>query len=261
MVQQQMQVSRTDTVQATLNLRDVKRLRIPYPPREDRERIERMLGALDDLIDTDGELAKSVAAMQLALFTRAWDGNSRMQLGEVAMVTMGQSPPGESYNEVGRGLPFYQGTRDFGWHYPTRRVWTSCPTRLAAAGDVLVAVRAPVGELNLATETTALGRGVAGVRAGGRQGTLFQALRADPHLWDVYQGTGTVFASINKADLSSLSVPWVDDDALEACLALLDRAIGQLDEEGATLKRTRDELLPLLMSGRVRVGAAESHVG
>lgn len=184
-------------------------------------------------------------------------GDSTERLGEVADITMGQSPPGSTYNEGGEGTPFYQGVRDFGWRFPSRRVWTTAPTRIAHEGDVLIAVRAPVGETNIATETTALGRGVAGARAVGRQATLLQALTADPAIWDVHQGTGTVFASINKSGLNDLPVPWVDDEALEQRLAAGDASIRGLHDEIADLTRTRDELLPLLMSGRVRVADLE----
>jgi type I restriction enzyme, S subunit len=236
---------------------DLAKLRVPVPPLHEQRRIASVLGALDDLIETNRALVRDLAGLQLMDFKSAWDGECRVRLAAVAAVTMGQSPPGETYNETGDGTPFYQGTRDFGWRYPARRVWTTQATRLAEAGDVLVAVRAPVGELNVATETTALGRGLGGLRASRRQATLLQALHADSGLWDMHQGTGTVFASINKAGMSELSIPWVDDHGLEVRLADLDQAILDLTHESNSLTRTRDELLPLLMSGKVRVADRE----
>ena len=232
---------------------DFGKLRIPVHTLPEQRRIASVLGALDDLIETDERLTQNLSQLQRSAFVRLWDGESRVQLAEVATVTMGQSPPGETYNQLGQGTPFYQGTRDFGWRFPTRRVWTTQPTRIADPGDVLVAVRAPVGELNIATEPTALGRGVCGLRADHRQATLFQALQADSALWDMHQGTGTVFASINKAGMSELAIPWVNDDTLEARLTDLDGAILELSMESDSLRRTRDELLLLLMSGKVRM--------
>jgi type I restriction enzyme S subunit len=64
-------------------------------------------------------------------------------------LTMGQSPPGDTYNEIGDGVPFYQGSSDFGFRFPTRRMYCTVPTRLAKAGDTLVSVRAPVGDINI----------------------------------------------------------------------------------------------------------------
>ena len=241
------------SAQPSLNRNFLKLIPVALPPVEEQRRIASVLGALDDLIETNRKLTANLAASQLAAFTSAWNGQTRVRLDSVARITMGQSPPGESYNQDGEGTVFYQGVRDFGWRFPSRRVWTTQPTRVAQAGDVLVAVRAPVGELNLATELAALGRGVGGLRANGRQGTLFQALQADPNLWDIHQGTGTVFAAINKAEISALLIPWVADDRVEATLSCIDHAIAGLHDEVADLTRTRDELLPLLMSGRVRV--------
>ncbi len=243
----------TGTTNLGLPREDFLAYTVLLPPLSEQRRIAGVLGALDDLIDTNRRLAVDISLVQLARFKLTWGGATRSRLNEVATITMGQSPPGKSYNEDGDGTPFYQGTRDFGWRYPSRRVWTTQPTRLAHVRDVLVAVRAPVGELNLASETTALGRGVAGLRASGRQGTLFQALQADPRLWDIHQGTGTVFAAINKADMAALAVPWVDDGALEESLSEMDAAIANLEREVVDLTRARDELLPLLVSGRVRV--------
>ena len=85
-------------------------------------------------------------------------------IGESFILTMGQSPPGDTYNEAGDGLPFYQGRTDFGFRFPSQRVFCTAPTRLAEPGDTLVSVRAPVGDVNMALEKCCVGRGVAAVR-------------------------------------------------------------------------------------------------
>ena len=71
-------------------------------------------------------------------------------LGESFILTMGQSPPGSTYNEQGEGLPFFQGRSDFGFRYPENRKFCTAPTRIAQPGDSLVSVRAPVGDINMA---------------------------------------------------------------------------------------------------------------
>ena len=75
-----------------------------------------------------------------------------VKLDSVAQIIMGQSPPGSTYNECENGLPFYQGVVDFGTRYPSRRVYCSAPTRIAESGDILFSVRAPIGQVNIATE-------------------------------------------------------------------------------------------------------------
>lgn len=88
-------------------------------------------------------------------------------LSDVAELVMGQSPPSESYNESGEGLPFYQGKTDFGATYPTPRIYCCDPKKIAEPGDILMSVRAPVGATNLSNSKACIGRGIAAIRAHG----------------------------------------------------------------------------------------------
>lgn len=225
---------------------------VARPPLDEQRRIAEVLGALDDLIDTNEQLKSGLDELARATFLQAWDGETWRTVGELGEVIMGQSPPGDTYSENLVGLPFHQGVRDFGARFPSSRVYCSAPTRIAEAGDILIAVRAPVGQMNVAPERLAIGRGLAALRAA-RPSTALQAIRAFESTWSAHQGTGTVFSSINGKDLMAAKVPLVDDEQVEAALSELDHAYAELDLEGAELRRTRDELLPLLMSGAVRV--------
>lgn len=120
-------------------------------------------------------------------------------------LTMGQSPPGSTYNEIGEGVPFYQGRTDFGFRFPTRRVFCTAPTRFAETGDTLVSVRAPVGDVNIANERCAVGRGVAAIRhrSGSRSFTYYSMNHLGAHFGQ-FEAEGTVFGCINKADFERL---------------------------------------------------------
>ncbi len=88
------------------------------------------------------------------------------KLGDVCQVIAGQSPEGKYYNEIGEGLPFYQGKKDFTEKFigePT--TWTTNITKEAQQGDILMSVRAPVGPVNFATRRACIGRGLAAIRA------------------------------------------------------------------------------------------------
>ena len=87
------------------------------------------------------------------------------QLSDIANIAMGQSPAGETYNENGNGMIFYQGCTDFGTRFPVPRVYTTAPTRFAKSGDILMSVRAPVGTLNVAIEDCSIGRGLAALNS------------------------------------------------------------------------------------------------
>ena len=86
------------------------------------------------------------------------------QLGNVADITMGQSPKSEYYNSIGEGIPFLQGNRTFGDKYPTFDTYTTNPTKIANNQYVIMSVRAPVGDLNISPTKICLGRGVCSIR-------------------------------------------------------------------------------------------------
>lgn len=178
------------------------------------------------------------------------------------ILTMGQSPPGDTYNSMGNGLPFYQGRTDFGFRFPQQRIFCSSPTRLAKLGDTLVSVRAPVGDVNVAIEDCCLGRGVASLRhpKGYQSFTLYvaQFLREKLNLFDQ---EGTVFGAINKKDFESLTVIKPPQKALEAfhdIVASIDHRIMRNEWSIRALSDMRDTLLPKLISGEIRLQDTKS---
>lgn len=178
-------------------------------------------------------------------------------LSKIAVLTMGQSPAGTTYNETGEGLPFYQGRTDFGFRFPKKRIYCSAPTRIAQKGDILISVRAPVGDLNIANETCCIGRGVASIRSYiSKDSFLYYAMLSAQTQFDVFNTEGTVFGSINRKDLSSFSIL----TPIEQLVKEFNNIIGNFDlkiEENLkqiqTLTELRDTLLPRLISGKIRV--------
>ena len=172
-------------------------------------------------------------------------------------LTMGQSPPGDTYNEVGEGLPFYQGRADFGSRFPTRRVYCTAPTRLARAGDTLISVRAPVGDINMATENCAIGRGVAAARhRSGSRSYSYQFMLGFEEVFARFEAEGTVFGSIGKKDFHAISCakpPRAVIAELETTLSPVDSRIDVTERESRTLAALRDTLLHKLISGTLRV--------
>lgn len=231
---------------------------VQLPPLGEQRTIAATLSALDDKIESSRQAISIGESLGDALFVGASDGLAR--LGDVAELTMGSSPPGVSYNEVGEGLPFYQGVRDFGRRYPGYRVWTTAPVRTAGPNDTLISVRAPVGSLNRSRETCCIGRGVAAAHSR-RPSALYYALRAASEVWEPFQHEGTVFGSINRSDLAAAQVPWSSRIAsLDEELRAIDERIESLSAEIEKLEEVRDVLLPALLSGRIRVPVAQEAV-
>lgn len=106
------------------------------------------------------------------------EGWERKDLGDLADITMGQSPESKYYNQDGEGLPFHQGVTDFGNRFVTHRIYSNALNRIAEPGDILCSVRAPVGRLNVTLDKIVIGRGLAALRSKtGHQSILLQQLR------------------------------------------------------------------------------------
>ena len=185
---------------------------------------------------------------------KGWESG---KLSDIANITMGQSPAGESYNETGDGMVFYQGRTDFGMRFPTTRMYTTAPTRFAHKGDILLSVRAPVGDLNIAMEDCCIGRGLAALKSKvGSQMYVFYTLSGLKPIFDVMDGNGTTFGSITKDTLFGLNVVIPTNFQLqkfEKRVKPIEDQIQICEQENRELIKLRDWLLPMLMNGQARV--------
>lgn len=179
------------------------------------------------------------------------------ELHQIANITMGQSPEGSSYNEAGKGIVFFQGSTDFGMRFPNIRQYTTEPSRLAKAGDILLSVRAPVGTMNIADIDCCIGRGLAALNSkDGFDAYLFYVMEYFKRLFDRRNSEGTTFGSITKNDLFSLQVAYPDKLLLKAyddVIAENNKLVLNNQKENQQLTALRDWLLPMLMNGQVQV--------
>jgi len=191
----------------------------------------------------------------------------RTQLGEVAEIILGQSPPSSTYNEDRKGLPFYQGKLEFGKLYPTPRKWCMAPKKIAEQGDVLISVRAPVGPTNICQEKSCIGRGLAAIRGLGGIGTFFilyvlRALESEI----ARKGTGTTFSAIGDDKLKTLEIPLppLNEQVrivarLEELFARLDAGVEGLWKVKAQLKRYRQAVLKYAFEGKLTEEWRKTH--
>ena len=230
------------------------------PPLQEQKRIAEVLSSLDDKIDLLHRNNKTLEDLAETLF-RQWfvEEAEETILDKEFDVVMGQSPPGNTYNENKDGIIFFQGRTDFGFRFPTPRIFCTQPSRFANKFDTLMSVRAPVGDLNYADGRCCIGRGVAAIRHKNKgihhsyTYYLMKHLRSD---FDVHEDTGTIFGSINKDELLNIKCPKLDINNI----SYFNSSIGSLDDKLVSnckqiqqLEKLRDTLLPKLMSGAVRV--------
>ena len=235
----------------------VQNLEIMVPDYEEQKRISGLLKSLDDKIAANTEVNKNLQEQAQALYSNMFLQNPSKQwtegiLSDIADITMGQSPKGDTYNEEGVGTVFFQGRGEFSFRFPTRRLFTTDPKRMAQSNDVLMSVRAPVGDLNVAYEPCCIGRGLGAIRSkDGHQSFVLYTVFSLREKLDMFNGEGTVFGSINRDALNSMPIviPTREEmDRFEDVIAPMDAAIRNNYGEICHLEAIRDSLLPRLMS-------------
>jgi type I restriction enzyme, S subunit len=287
-IRRAIQNSATGSIQDNINIEYLTGLKFKIPVKSHQDKIAAVLSALDAKIDCNNRINAELEAMAKALYDHWFvqfdfpDANGKpykssggkmvynatlkreipagwgdKQLCQIANITMGTSPTGDSLNDSGDGVEFFQGSTDFGWQFPTVRQYTTEPVRMAKRGDILLSVRAPVGDLNVAHINCCIGRGLAALNSkDGSDGFLFYVMQYFKTIFDRRNSEGTTFGSITKDDLHSLPLAYPSSDLLKKYNDIVYRynqMVFVRSMENQQLAQLRDWLLPLLMNGQVTV--------
>lgn len=180
------------------------------------------------------------------------EGWSETTLEGIAEVIMGQSPDGKSYNQEGNGLPFLQGSAEFGEHYPVPEKWCSDPKKIADPGDLLLSVRAPVGDTNFADQRIAVGRGLSIIRASKESLNEFIRLVIQLNVAELIASSGSgMFASITGKNLKEFKVnlpPLPEQKRIVDLISSVDSYVESLRQQLASAKRSRNAVLHELLT-------------
>lgn len=271
-----------------LSISEFPNFPIRIPPLEEQKKVADLLGSIDKKIALNNRINAELEGMAKTLYDYWFvqfdfpDANGKpyktsggkmaynatlkreipagwavKTLSQIADITMGQSPAGETYNENGIGTLFFQGSTDFGWLFPTPRQYTTSPARMAKKGDILLSVRAPVGDMNIANADCCIGRGLAALNSkSGSDGFLFYVMKYFKQVFDRRNAEGTTFGSMTKDDLHSLQVVCPEPELLkryDGIVSEYNKMIFTRSFENQDLIKLRDWLLPLLMNGQVTV--------
>ena len=247
----------------TLNRNHIHSLSVRVPADiSTQEKIANTLKVLDDKIDKNTDINKNLEQQAQTIYQQMFIDNARSDwaegtLSDIADITMGQSPSGSSYNEDGTGTIFFQGRAEFGFRFPSVRLYTTEPKRMARSNDTLMSVRAPVGDLNVAHMDCCIGRGLAAIHSKSHhQSFVLYTMFSLKKQLNVFNGEGTVFGSINRNSLNDMPILIPSDDILdefERIVAPMDLTIRNNYDENCRLQDIRDTLLPRLMSGELDV--------
>jgi len=247
------------------------------PEKSEREKICKFLWNIENKIALNRRINDNLEQQAQALF-KSWfvdfepfkegkfvdsemgmipEGWKVGRLCDFAIITMGQSPSGDSYNENKEGMVFYQGRSEFGNRFPSIKLYTTDPNRIAEKNSILISVRAPVGDINIASQDCCIGRGLASIKARGNYNSfLYYTVKSMKKEFDVYNGEGTVFGSINKDSLNSMPViiPTTEEISnFEKITSVLDYNYEKCHRENIILTSLRDNLLPRLISGGLKI--------
>ncbi|QDF54994.1 Putative Type I restriction-modification system,specificity subunit S [Bacillus velezensis] len=195
-------------------------------------------GFLQKMFPKEGE---SMPEVRFPGFTGEW---GQRELGEIVNITMGQSPNGENYTENPNDHILVQGNADIknGWVVP--RVWTTQVTKSAYKGDIILSVRAPVGDVGKTQYDVVLGRGVAGIKGNEFIFQLLSKMKSDG-FWARFS-TGSTFESINSNNLKEAIIN-IPDEAEQTKIGTffkqLDETITLHQRELDALKETKKAFL------------------
>ena len=263
-VTEQLQAIAEQSVSAYPSLKpsDIENLELMLPDKKTQDRIVAILSSIDEKIKENSAINNNLEQQAQAIYQQMFIDNARSDwaegtLSDIADITMGQSPSGSSYNEDGTGTIFFQGRAEFGFRFPSVRLYTTEPKRMARSNDTLMSVRAPVGDLNVAHSDCCIGRGLAAIHSkSNHQSFVLYTMFSLKKQLDVFNGEGTVFGSINRNSLNDMPILIPSDDIgdeFERIVAPMDLTIRNNYDEICRLRDIRDTLLPRLMSGELNV--------
>lgn len=268
----------SESAQPNISANTISKFSFKIPANiSDQRKIAGILSALDSKIENNNKINANLEAQAEALF-KSWfvdftpfkdqpfvdselgpipQGWKVGTLGDIANIIMGQSPAGSSYNERGNGVIFYQGRTEFGFRFPNVRLYTTMPKRYAEPMSILLSVRAPVGDINVAIEKCCIGRGLASISSKrGLHSFLLYLVKSLKNRLEVFNGEGTVFGSINKNTLMQFKIiipPIEMQEKFNEIIQRHDCMVLELHKEIINLSTQRDTLLPKLMSGEIKL--------
>ena len=246
----------------SLRTETLYRLEFEVPSLKVQDKIIKLLGPIENKIKLNEAINNNLEQQAMTIYKQCFDSDVNQEwkkgvLSDVADITMGQSPIGTSLNTEGNGTLFFQGRTDFSLRFPNIRLFTTEPKRMAAINEILMSVRAPVGDLNVAHIECCIGRGLAAIRSKlNHQSFIFYTLRFLKRKLDSFNGEGTVFGSINKQALNNFPIlipPAEKIDEFETLVSFMDLTIRNNYNEIHRLNQMRDILLPKLLSGELDV--------
>jgi type I restriction enzyme S subunit len=268
----------TGSTQKDIKNNEIIKIKIPLPPLQEQKAIAEILSTIDKAIELTEESIKETEklkkAMMKKLFTEGigHKGFKDTEIGRIPKswnvvelrnekyfeIVMGQSPPSSSYNRNRCGLPFLQGKAEFGDICPTPVLYTTKPLKVVDKGDILISVRAPVGDVNIAPFKLCIGRGLAGIKPNKKKVDTFFIFYYLTYIKPKIEclGGGSTFKAITKKDLDNIKVPLPslsEQKQIANILSTIDKRMEILKEKKELYEKVKKYYMDQLLTGKLRV--------
>ncbi|GAA5261842.1 restriction endonuclease subunit S [Methanocalculus sp. MC3] len=229
----------------TINWKTLAKEQFLLPPLEEQKEYVKVLSAMENCINTKEILIRETERLKKRLmknlFTKGighteFEHNEGIGMIPKTWVTtnfantnlfhiiMGQSPPSSSYNDSGYGLPFIQGVTEFGNKHPIISKYCSKPLKVAKEGDILISVRAPVGEVNIALCDVCIGRGISAIHCIDQNLTDYTINYIESHIDYLHRiAAGSIFEAITKQDLQTFIIAIPPQEEIKQVNKLLSK--------------------------------------
>ncbi len=252
---------------AHLGATRLEKLKLLWPEREaEQDAIAEALCDMDLLIESLATLIAKKRSVRRGVMQQLFTGRTRLpgfdgawesrHVGELAAVSMGQSPPSTSYNTVGDGLPLIQGKADLVGHTTSAQVWTTRPAKRCSEGTIVLTVRAPVGAVARAHAEVCLGRGVCGLSTTLGTRFLYLALQHAESRWAKVQ-QGSTFLAANADQIAGFAIDVPADPAERTAIAEvlsdMDSELESLEQRLAKTRAIKQGAMQQLLTGRIRL--------
>ena len=206
----------TGNTQKFLGLDTLRNFQFLCPSKEEQTQIGNFFKQLDDTIALHQREFEKFKILRKAYLkhifiddttqfraekTIPWE---QCKLGDVVNIIMGQSPDSKNYTNNSSDHILVQGNADIknGFVYP--RVWTTQITKQGHSGDLIMSVRAPVGDIAKTEYDVVLGRGVCAIKGNEFIFQLLTKMKENDY-WESLS-TGSTFDSINSNDIKNAEI-------------------------------------------------------
>ncbi|MBA2840885.1 type I restriction enzyme M protein [Methanococcus maripaludis] len=190
-----------------LKMNELLKFKIPVP---DGEILNQIISDFEKIKDRENKVNLEINSLKKSSYEnfKIPIGDKDSKLKKIAELISGQSPNSKYYNRQGTGLPFYQGKKEFGENYLNNPVvWTNQITSTSVNNDILMSVRAPVGDVNINNiGNICIGRGLAAIRTFGMDfKVLYYYLKYNSEMIVGKKGVG--FDSISRDRILNIKIP------------------------------------------------------